>query len=107
MAVTSVMLYILAGLFFVPIFALGGGVRYLAEFGFGYILGYIPAVIIAGNFLKNSYSFSNLIKSSILGVLSIHIIGIIYMIFDCNIKASGLEFYQRLDSLSKRAENYL
>ena len=57
MAVTSVMLYILAGLFFVPIFALGGGVRYLAEFGFGYILGYIPAVIIAGNFLKTVIHF--------------------------------------------------
>lgn len=92
MAVTSVMLYILAGLFFVPIFALGGGVRYLAEFGFGYILGYIPAVIIAGNFLKNSYSFSNLIKSSILGVLSIHIIGIMYMIFISILKHQDWNF---------------
>ena len=80
MAITSVILYILTGLFFAPIFALDGGIRYIGEFGFGYILGYIPAVIIAGNFLKNNYSFSNLIKSSILGVLSIHIIGIIYMI---------------------------
>lgn len=92
MAVTSVMLYILAGLFFVPIFALGGGVRYLAEFGFGYILGYIPAVIIAGNFLKNSYSFSNLIKSSILGVLSIHIIGIMYMILIAILKHQDWNF---------------
>lgn len=80
MAITSVILYILTGLFFAPIFALDGGIRYIGEFGFGYILGYIPAVIITGNFLKNNYSFSNLIKSSILGVLSIHIIGIIYMI---------------------------
>ena len=92
MTITSVILYILCGLSIAPIFALGGGIRYLAEFGLGYIIAYIPAVVIAGNILKKNYSFPNMIKASILGVLTIHIIGIIYMIFIALIKHAGVPF---------------
>ena len=35
--------YIILGMFF-PIFALGGGLSYLFEYGFGYILAFIPAI---------------------------------------------------------------
>ncbi len=80
MAVTTMILYILAGLLFVPIFGLGGGITYFSEFGFGYILAYIPAVVFAGNILHKKYSFPNMIKASILSVLMIHLIGILYML---------------------------
>ena len=43
MAATSVALYILAGLFFIPVFGLGGGAKYIFEYGFGYIFAYFPA----------------------------------------------------------------
>lgn len=92
MALTSTILYILLGLFFIPVFALGGGIKYITEFGFGYIFAYIPAVVIAGNCLKEKYNFSNMIKAVIFGVLTIHIIGIIYMIIIALIKHSGGDF---------------
>ncbi len=43
-AITSIIFYILLGLFLLPVFALGGGITYFAQYGFGYILAYIPAV---------------------------------------------------------------
>ena len=45
--ILSILMYIILGLFF-PIFALGGGVRYLFEYGFGYILAFLPAIFFAG-----------------------------------------------------------
>lgn len=92
MALTSTIIYILIGLFVFPVFALGGGVRYIAQYGFGYILAYIPAILITGKFLENKYSFGNMAKAAISGVLTIHIIGIFYMIFIVLIKHSGLAF---------------
>jgi biotin transporter BioY len=88
MAITSVLLYILTGLFIFPVFALGGGFRYIFEYGFGYILGYIPAVAIAGNLLKK-YSFPDMIKSTLAGVFIIHVIGILYMILLAILKHAG------------------
>ena len=42
--ITSIVLYIILGMFF-PIFALGGGISYLFEYGFGYIF---PRYIYTG-----------------------------------------------------------
>lgn len=92
MAVTTTILYILAGLLFVPIFGLGGGITYFSEFGFGYILGYIPAVVFAGNILHKKYSFPNMIKASILSVLMIHLIGILYMLIIAMFKHADSSF---------------
>ena len=38
--ILSICIYIILGMFF-PIFALGGGISYIFEFGFGYILAFI------------------------------------------------------------------
>ena len=92
MGLSSIILYILIGLFFAPVFALGGGLGYIAEYGFGYILAYIPAAVIAGNLFEQKYSFKNMIKAAIFGVLLIHIVGILYMIFVALLKGSGAGF---------------
>ena len=94
MALTSVVLYILGGLFFAPVFALGGGIRYVTEYSFGYILAYIPAVLIAGNALKKTYSFKNMFLAALSGVLTIHICGIFYMIIIALIKHDGSTFIE-------------
>ena len=77
----SVLVYIAIGLFCYPIFALGGGLRYVLAFNFGYILAYIPAVFLTGTILNHGYSIKNVLKATIIGVLTIHVIGILYTAF--------------------------
>jgi len=90
--ITSILIYILIGLFIFPIFALGGGWRYVLEYGFGYILGYIPAIFFAGSILKSGYTYRNIAQAVLVGVLTIHIIGVFYMLFLSGIHHEGNEF---------------
>lgn len=90
--IVSILLYILAGLFAIPVFALGGGPGYVLEYGFGYILGYIPAVFFAGSILKSGFTVKNMLKAVIVGVLTIHVIGVLYMLFIACIRHEGGEF---------------
>lgn len=78
--ILSIILYIILG-FFYPIFALGGGLGYIFEYGFGYILAFIPAMFFAGTLLKGKPSFWRVLLISALGVAVIHILGILYMLF--------------------------
>lgn len=78
--ITAIILYIILGMFF-PIFALGGGISYLFEYGFGYILAYLPAVFFAGTLLKGKTDYLRIPVISLVGVFTIHILGILYMLF--------------------------
>ena len=78
--------YIILGLIGYPIFALGGGWRYIFEYGFYYILGYIPALFFAGSIIKGNYSFWNILKAAFVGVLVVHLIGSLGMIFIATLK---------------------
>ena len=88
----SILLYILLGICIIPVFALGGGFKYIFEYGFGYILAYIPAIFFAGSILKSGFSNKNILKATIVGVLTIHLIGILYMLFIASIKHEGWAF---------------
>ena len=90
--IASILLYILLGLIAIPVFALGGGPKYILEYGFGYILAYIPAVFFAGSILKSGFSNRNILHAVIVGVLTIHIIGVLYMLFIAGLKHEGWEF---------------
>lgn len=90
----SILLYILLGLFVIPVFALGGGPSYILEYGFGYILAYIPAVFFSGSILKSGFSNRNILHSVIVGVLTIHLIGTLYMLFIAGLKHEGWTFMQ-------------
>lgn len=92
--ITSILLYIIAGLSLFPVFALGGGPRYILEYGFGYILGYIPAVFFAGSILKGGYSYKNIAQAALVGVLTIHVLGVFYMLFLASLHHEGNEFIQ-------------
>lgn len=85
-AMLTVTGYIILGLIGYPIFALGGGWRYIFEYGFYYIIGYIPALFFAGSIIKGNYSFVNILKSVFVGVLVVHIIGSLGMIFIATLK---------------------
>ena len=86
----AIILYIILGLFF-PIFALGGGLSYLFEYGFGYILAYLPAVFFAGTILKGKPDFLRIILIAIIGVLTIHILGVLYMLFIATLRHAPME----------------
>jgi len=79
--IASVSIYILVGLFLAPVFALGGGLDYVFQYGFGYILAYVPAVFFAGSILRSGLTYRNMGQATLVGVLTIHIIGVLYMIF--------------------------
>ena len=93
MGTMSILLYIIAGLTFFPVFALGGGLLYVLQYSFGYILGYIPAAILCATFLKKSKkSYLHIFIGVLLGVFVIHFLGIIYMSLVALIKHDGLSF---------------
>lgn len=89
---TSVVIYILTGLLVLPVFALGGGPKYVLEYGFGYIIGYLPAIFFAGSILKSGYTYRNIAQAMLVGVLTVHVIGVFYMLFLSGIKQEGSEF---------------
>lgn len=88
----SVLIYIGLGLTLFPVFALGGGPAYLLQYNFGYILAYIPAVIIVDKCLKSSFSYNNIAKSSLFAVLIIHAVGILYTLLIAIIKKEPLGY---------------
>ena len=90
--IASILLYILLGLCAIPVFALGGGPSYIFEYSFGYILAYIPAVFFAGSILKSGYTNRNMLHAVLVGVLTIHLIGILYMLFIAALKHEGWAF---------------
>ncbi len=73
-------IYLIIGLFFIPVFHQGGSLGYLLTPNFGYLLGMYPLIIIIENLNKriqiiNYYDF---LKYGIIGICSLHITGIIY-----------------------------
>ena len=86
----SIIGYIILGMFF-PIFALGGGISYLFEYGFGYILAYLPAVFFAGTLLKGKTDYLRIPVISIVGVMTIHVLGGLYMLFVSTLRHAPIE----------------
>ncbi len=88
--ILSIIGYIILGLFF-PIFALGGGISYLFEYGFGYILAFIPAIFFAGTLLKSKPDLLRVCLIAVIGVLIIHILGILYMFFIATLRHAPMD----------------
>lgn len=80
-AVLSQIAYIMLGLTpWFPIFAKGGGLTYLREPSFGYLLGFIPAAFVCGYIaFKNAPRLESLALSCMAGLLSMHVTGILYL----------------------------
>lgn len=75
----AVLVYIFTGLFLVPVFALGGGLDYVLNFNFGYILGFLPAVYFSARVIFEKITLLRLFLSNLLGISIIHILGIFYL----------------------------
>jgi len=89
----TVVIYIILGLTpWFPIFALGGGISYFLQYGFGYILSYPFAVCMVAKMLKNDISSLNIIKSAFFGVILIHFFGCIYLTVIALLKHESMDF---------------
>jgi biotin transport system substrate-specific component len=73
--------YILLGLLWLKVFNDGGGIEYLQKPNFGYLLGFIPGAWVCGQLaFTRSPQLENLGLSCLCGLVTIHIIGIFYLI---------------------------
>tara|TARA_S200000501_G_scaffold274396_1_gene258002 strand:- start:584 stop:1156 length:573 start_codon:yes stop_codon:yes gene_type:complete len=73
-------IYLIVGLFIIPVFHQGGSLGYLLTPNFGYLLGMYPLIKIIDNLNKRNriINYYDLLKYGILGLCSMHLIGIIY-----------------------------
>lgn len=78
--VLSQIAYLTLGLTWFPIFAQGGGIGYVHEPSFGYLVGFIPGAWICGYLaFKTSPKLESLAASCIAGLALIHLTGIFYL----------------------------
>ena len=94
-------IYLLLGIFFIPIFHHGGSLGYILTPNFGYLLGIYPLIKIIDDLKKDNkiitvYKF---IKYGIIGITLMHIIGIIY-------SSIQMIYFKRYDYLLYSISNY-
>ena len=77
----SVGLYIFIGLIGVPIFTKGGGIYYVFQPTFGYLIGFLVASYIVGKIAGKGkdVSYLRLSISTVVGIVVIDLIGMIYL----------------------------
>lgn len=86
-ALTQV-LYLVLGLFGLPVFAQGGGISYLLQPTFGYLAGFIFAAGVTGwlfqqfRFTNDSWSSVRAVIFNITGLLLIYMTGVLYLYFN-------------------------
>jgi biotin transport system substrate-specific component len=79
-AALSQIAYLILGLSGFQIFAQGGGLGYLREPTFGYLLGFLPGAWICGHIAFQQHRrLDNLIMSCLWGLGAIHIVGLVYL----------------------------
>ena len=73
-------IYLFIGLFVLPVFQNGGSLGYLLTPNFGYLLGTYPLIkfIDKLNINNNKIHFNEFLRNGVVGILSMHIIGIFY-----------------------------
>jgi len=77
-SVIAVMIYIFIGLIGFPVFANGGGIQYILVPSFGYILGFLLAVLFIAKFKSDNFKINIVI--SIIALLLIYLSGILYFV---------------------------
>ena len=72
-------IYIIMGLFILPVFHQGGSLGYLLTPNFGYLLGLYPLIKIIDNLnRRNKINHGNFLKNGFISISAMHITGILY-----------------------------
>ena len=82
----SVGIYVLLGLFGLPVFAAGGGITYVFRPSFGYLLAFILAAYVTGKItqLSKTHKFYNYFIAAMAGFAVTYAIGLTYKYFMLN-----------------------
>ena len=95
-------IYLIMGLFFIPVFHQGGSIGYLLTPNFGYLLGIYPLIKIIDRLKKihnHKIHFYDFLRYGILGICIMHITGIIY-------NSIQILYFKQLDSLLYNISKY-
>ena len=94
-------IYLLLGIFFIPIFHHGGSLGYILTPNFGYLLGIYPLIKIIDDLNKDNkiITLYKFIKYGIIGITFMHIIGITY-------SSIQMIYFKRYDYLLYSISNY-
>jgi len=72
-------IYIVLGLFILPVFHQGGSLGYLLTPNFGYLLGFYPLIKIIGNLnIRNKINVGKFLKNGFIAIGAMHLTGIFY-----------------------------
>ena len=72
-------IYIILGLFILPVFHQGGSIGYLLTPNFGYLLGIYPLIIIINKLnTRNKMNVGNFLINGFIAISAMHLIGILY-----------------------------
>ena len=94
-------IYLLLGLFFIPIFHHGGSLGYILTPNFGYLLGIYPLIKIIDDLNKHNKKITvyKFIKYGIIGITFMHIVGITY-------SSIQMIYFKQYDYLLYSISNY-
>ena len=97
----SQLLYVVIGLSGIPVFTNGGGISYVFQPTFGYLLGFILCAFIIGKLTENLkvISFKNIFFPVVAGLTSVYLVGVpyLYMILN-NYLGKNVPFFTVLKS---------
>ena len=81
----SCILYMIIGLMGVPVFTQGGGISYVFQPSFGYIIGFIFASFFAGLMVENKKTptLKRMLAASFVGLLTAYSVGMVYYYIVC------------------------
>lgn len=83
----SVALYVVLGLAGLPIFAEGGGLGYVFQPSFGYLIGFIIGTFVTGIIVnaKSKPSIKRLLMGNFIGLIIVYLCGMVYYYFMKNL----------------------
>ena len=90
---SALSIYLLIGLFIIPVFYEGGSLGYLLSPNFGYLIGYYPLIKIINYLKKNKKIYIFTFKISMLAIFFMHLTGIFYSFLQQYITDNSIYFY--------------
>ncbi|MEC9492971.1 biotin transporter BioY [Flexistipes sp.] len=77
-------LYLLLGLIGLPIFAHGGGIAYVLNPTFGYLVGFVVSSVVIGYISDKAENIKGFISGGLLGLIIIYFLGVCYLFININ-----------------------